>query len=422
MFLMYFLFFALNIVSLCYAMEQKFQKPKTTIAIRCSDGNVIGVQEDIALQSITIRNCLLNSHEEYSADGEKEYDSDDKRIEFIKEYGPLGGFFDKKGEDAQHRRLDLGSQILKKLFDCIADEHEIKKLTKEELVDVFQAGTYLDVPYTTMRALALYAHENIPFTDQPELVRCGYYTRSIRSLLQKNELKVQCEVFQNMYGMNIGSLYIWDQAIDSLEGIEEVAKRYEKICINQLCLDNNNIKSVDISKLLVCLPFIDTVLLRNNVIDTLKLPKKLRFGMSVELDNNNIQELPHFKVGEKSHIALYDNPLSQQAMYVARNAALPTFYEKYRHHIKGFTDPRSIVQSLGITGSVVGGLFISSNYIRNRFLSKTILNYSDLDYKDFLVWTVVFAGFMKLHFDFYREQNLRYKYEPGSVVFDSKED
>ena len=113
-------------------MEQSFKEqdfktslPNTTIAIRGSDGIVIGIPKATAFNAALIHNYFRNSQDAITIPEGKECSFDNDAINFAERSVFVG-----LDEHDEPIRLDLRAETLGMVFKCIHDSKEIKKLTK----------------------------------------------------------------------------------------------------------------------------------------------------------------------------------------------------------------------------------------------------------------------------------------------------
>ncbi len=415
--------------------QGQFQKPGQTIAIRGTDGNVIGVPEYIARQSVLIEGYLHYAQEESAPEGEKEYSSVDKTSEG-KTFDFTLGQFCEDGGNAGKADLDLSAETLKTVFNCIAHKREIKKLDKESLIRVFEVGHYLGAPQKIMRKLTLHAQNILSHDEQPELVQCSHYLNSIRSLYNSGALKVLCHVrHNNDNDIDYADLVIHDQKIDMLDGIALLAKEYENVCVVSLNLNKNKLKNLDVAQLREHFPFLRKFFASENVIESLVLPRELEYEFWLFLNNNQIKDLPSFKAGEHSYVDLTNNPLSTESKQIALRATLPTLLEGQRHRIKALMNKYTLMQGLKGLGEGIGtfslGLGIGgfAAVLWNKYMDPEISFY-DLAYKALNTLSsgatprfaclgfTAFWGGLELGMGYSRMIVAQHQFIPGQVKFD----
>ena len=355
---MFLLFFA-PFVGL-YAMEESYKEesfktpmPKKTIAVRGSDGKVIGVSKAAALNTACIHNYLHHAEDISTIFGGKEYSFDGDAISFAER--PL---FVGVDEDDEPISLDLTAATLKTAFKCIHDVKEIKKLnTREALVRVFDAADFLNAPRDVMRKLTYHAQKMLPLREQPELIQSEHYLNSLRSMRKEGTLKVR-RFGTDLEDLRSCVLLCEGQKIDTLKGIEDLAKEYEGMQVQGISFDGNNLKMLDVKQLVQILSC-NEIHVRNNRLRQLNLPHRLRDNAVLLLDGNNIQELPHFKVGENGFVDLRKNPLTPEARKIAQRAVKPSFLEMHRHRIKTLLDVNTLTDGMKGVGVAIGCYFIS---------------------------------------------------------------
>ncbi len=417
-----------------HAME----KPKSTIAIRCTDGNVIGVPRYVAMQASTIRNCFGDAHEDAAPAGEKECSFDGHIVDFTPPFGNYDGIFHDVGADDELEPLDLSADTLKAVFSCIADLKEIKKIdTKEALVRVFDATDFLGAPKNVMRKLTYQAQRVLLSHEQPEYVKSGWFLNSLRSLRHEGALKIH-RLGTDLDDNDSCVLFIEGQDLDTLKGIELVAEEYGRATIKGISFDKNNLKILDVTHLFSTFPGVNEIHMSGNHGKKLFLPRRLPDGAVVLLNDNKIKELPHFKVGENGLVDLRNNPLSGQAINIALSAVMPSFLEKNRHRIKTFFDGNTLLNGsrflgIGLGACVFGSsLGVCIDIMREKFLHSEY-PLSDLacaciayEYKNthrlvvalsmgFGIWGIYY-GYKSSY-----PNNLVHQYKPGQVLIDNQQ-
>ena len=223
---------------------------------------------------------------------------------------------------------------------CYSWQKTLHNFSDAELIKIFHIGDFFGIHQKNMRKLTRYLQKNIPEgaqeDGQPALVKISHYNNSVRSLYRDNVLKAK---FQNIpiglfedNGFPLFCLDLSDQKLDSLHGIEYLAKKYAKVRIFEISLKRNELKRLDVKQLRKLFPFLHSVEAENNCIEELILPKQLsHFGLF--LQSNAIKNLPDFKFSKYEgggYIDLCNNPLSAMAKEKLACAAKPSIFDNPR--------------------------------------------------------------------------------------------
>ena len=315
---------SLGIFSGVCAMEQE-QSNQQIINLKLSDGQMVSFPAEVALHSSLLRTYLEDN----------EIHDDSPLVDFSEQQLCMHDIDDSDDKEKIHD-LALNSKIVRAVFDCVIHGKKIlHDLNKDELIAAFEVGDYLGIPQKTMRKLTRCIQKNIAENEQPQLVRISHYCNSIRNLYRDDVLQVILQRINVIHGFEEIEcepyrLIIKPQKIDELSGIEDLAQKYEKVCIREICLDNNSLKMLDVKQLIKLFPFVNMIFANNNKIEKLILPETLPAEFALLLQKNKIKELSNFKLGENGYIDLRNNPLSGSAQENIQRAMHPTLIELNR--------------------------------------------------------------------------------------------
>ncbi len=284
-------------------------------------------------------------------------------------------FFQTKATDTP-----LSKEILKAAFECITPFFEkvkspeeksekikaiIKSISKDQIRSIFSVVNYLGpqkakvAKKLTHRMKELIPRDELKKDNEIDvIILSGSYDKTIEKLLKK---KGELE-FDNPRARN--SLDFRNMRIGSLKGIENITRKDVKL----LYLNNNALTTLDVESLIQQLPKLMHVNVSNCNIITLILPKHLSKHIEINLENNDIRELPTFFVNGKCTINLKGNPLSEDAHEKIRRALIPPFLKRNQHYfyLLGYISILSTIGSIagGSLGIVIGGplAFLSGGY------------------------------------------------------------
>ena len=362
-----FAIFALSLVlfSGLRAMEEKPKTPmpEKTVSIRCSDGRIIGIAKDKAFCASFIRNYVNDCDDRLIPVEGKEGSHDALTVDFSN-----NTFFSGVDENDETVSLDLSADTLKKMFDCCIHEEAIQRLNKEEILAVFEAGHFLGIARATLSALTLHAQNIVPYKEQPKLIQLSHYVNSIGGLYNSGMLKIECQLKDQRddnNGFDLVTLFIKNQHIETLDGIELLAKKYEydNQYVTRLVITGNNLKILHVSKLLAVFPFLKEVHADDNDIEKLIVPQQLPPKFMLFLNNNKLQELPQFKLGEDGHIDLQNNPLSARAKKIMACAVRPSFLQNNRHRQKALLNADTLKKGALSGGFICAEMGIAIPYL-----------------------------------------------------------
>lgn len=329
---------------------------------------------------------------------------------------------------------------LDKAFKCLKTEDVIENIGAEEISYVYEIADFFGFPRKTLRALLLHRQQLLGTLSQGDQIEFDLVCNSIRNLFQEDEFTKSklknCLQFMEIENFYLLSLY--KKQIEDLNGIELVAQAIgdiedeekKDITIYSLDISNNLLKNVNIENIFYRFPHLQILFLRNNFIESVVFPKKMKKLSTIFLSDNEIKDLSSFKVGEHGEIHLKNNPLSQEAQLRCLQAMKPSFLEKHRHGIRALTD-RSLLKAV-LQGAGIGAVLIIPQVIGGMVSAKISgkLSWYDLmqrsyNGKSFLAklflansFTIGLAiGGIYYCVESY-DKNLIHKYNPGKVLFD----
>ena len=199
------------------------------------------------------------------------------------------------------------------MFACIRNKKIIEILEPEEINEVFELADVLCAPQWLMRKLTLHGQKLLPKDQQHEKIACGHYLNSIRSLYDTGRLKDKLEniEYNDEYQIITGcTLNLCNNELDSLNGIELLGKKYQKVFVKALNIEKNKLQKLNLLQLFEVFPELQCIRAYHNHISEIELPDRLPDKVFLNLQRNRITELPDFKVGEKGIIILTGNQLT----------------------------------------------------------------------------------------------------------------
>lgn len=319
-----------------YAMEEERPNQKI-INIRIAENEVVNLPEDIALHSSLIRTYLEDNN---IHDNSPEIDLSNVILQ---------------RRNNKKESLSLTSNAVQTAFDAtIHGKKTLHNLTISQLIHVFHIGEYFGIPQKTMRKLTRYIQKNISEHDeelgeneQLELLKNPHHCNSISSLVCDNALNV--ELVQIINGLCEDnefprySLDLSDQKLDSLAGIEKLAKKYEKVRIHEINLSHNRLQILDVERIIAAFPFLRCIKANKNMngIETIILPKELPKSFYLQAHSNHLVDIPNFKI-KRGYIDLRNNPLSLSTKKklealaspsILENAIVTPFYNQYFYQV-----------------------------------------------------------------------------------------
>ena len=309
----------LGIFSGLYAMEQD-QPNQQIINLKLSDEQIVSLPAEVALHSSLIRSYLEDNE--------------------IRDESPIIDLSEVvlQRKNGKKRRFTFSPEIVSAIFDVIIHgKRLLHNLSNAELTQLFHAGDFLKIPQKTMRKITRYIQKKIEEDKQPALIKSSHYCNSIHSLYRNDELKYTLQELQLYEGFSILGfssngcfqfcLDLSDNKIDTLLGIENLAKKFENCCIREIFLNENALKIVDVAQLIKIFPFLQTVKAEENNIETIMLPEMLPENFQLLLRSNKITNLGYFKLGKCTEVDLSENPLSNEAQEILKNASKQSVIE-----------------------------------------------------------------------------------------------
>lgn len=366
-----FLFFLMVLPIGLQGMEKQVILP-AEVTIEDHYGNTFTIPASQAKKCGIIQNSFNFEPDRSSPFERREIDFDDGLEEPQKIANVDISFFQQKATD-----IPLSRRILKTALDCIDQPKKCTSLTKDNIRSVFAVINYLnpiiaqgEPKRKAPKKLVKKMKELIPTEELSEenevdhIVLTGMYEKSVNTLLEKRQKN-------SLFIIHLGEtsnycitahINLSSTNITSLRGIDKITE-YPITCIN---VSDNKLEELDVGYLQELYPSLCKVDAGSNYIKKVIFPKYLPENFSIQLDHNNITELPEFHTSKTNYINLNNNPLSDNAHETIKRALKPPFLKRNRHYFYLLKDLfpsffAGSIWSLLITPQIASLCYINEN-------------------------------------------------------------
>lgn len=238
----------------------------------------------------------------------------------------------------------LTKDVILRILECVDNETMIPFMLKKELVNVMATADYLEAPNNMLKNIAIKMLEN---NIENETVA--------RQITTFADITINESCYNNFGLCYKANLDLRNRKLYSLRGVDTFNESYqikEHYQINALDVSYNELRILDVDALRRRFPSLKKIDARNNKIKHLIITKKLPDGFELILDNNDIEHVTSFKIGQKGTISVKNNPKIKGSAYQRLlNATKPSFIDKYKHL---FLKSKKIRKNLPWDGILIG--------------------------------------------------------------------
>lgn len=374
-FYVYVLLFGLGKIMLSSAMEAS---SLDFIVLRTIEGKQLELDRRLVLQSGYIRNML-----EFVPYQEEDWD---RNIDLSSPLLLING-------------VTLNKRLLKQAFTCLGDTRNIEKLSEDELMETFVVADFLNFPRTVLRKL-LFSKKSFDDDDRIEFSRV---MNSIRNLYDDRFFE-NIDIIQT-FGDREFMVDLSNKSLDNLVGIDLLVDKFNcnKYPIQLLDVSNNNLENFDLGHIITLFPFLKKVSAKNNKIKEVVFPKKMLNDFELDLENNEIQELPLRSIGEDALINVKGNPVTPKFIKASNRTLLLPFSKRFRLRAIQFMKASLLTAGFGVMLLYIYVLYNSDAVV-------LMLLWGGLG-----IAVPIIAILGKARHDIKNPQ-----YHPGKIIFDKK--